>query len=141
MKDMIDSTKENIEWIKPIKGHEEYLITNTGMVWSRKSQIWLKPWEGDKEGHLRIYLGGKTPLIHRLVYQAFVGLIPKGYVVHHIDYNPINNLYTNLKVMTRAEHIRLHHKGQKCSQITKQKIGKANKGKVAWNKGIKKNKN
>ena len=40
---MIDSTKQSIEWIKPIKGNEQYWITNTGAIWSTISNIWLKP--------------------------------------------------------------------------------------------------
>jgi len=34
--------------------------------------------------------------------------IPQGYVVHHIDEDKLNNDYTNLELLTRAEHIRVH---------------------------------
>lgn len=143
--DMIDSTKENIDWIKPIKGHEDYLITNNGMIWSRKTKIWLKMTTNDEKSHLQAQLDNDyRSFVHRLVYQTFIGPIPKGYVVHHIDHNPINNLYTNLKAMTLAEHIRLHHegkpspmKGKTMSQQAKQKMSKDKKGKISPKKGKK----
>ena len=128
--DMIDSTRESIEWIKPIKGHEDYLITNNGMVWSRISNRWLKPWKGDEKGHLQIDLGNNyEPYVHRLVYQTFVGPIPKGFVVHHLDKCPENNNVRNLKAMTQSDHSILHNEGRVVSQQTKQKISRANKGK------------
>lgn len=129
--DMIDSTKENINWIKPIEGHEDYLITPNGMVWSRKMNIWMKPGK-ENGGHLQIKLDDNyQPYIHRLVYSTFVGQIPQGFVIHHIDQDPSNNLYTNLKAMTEAEHLSLHHKGKKKgphSQEHKKKIGLKSKG-------------
>ena len=128
MKDMIDSTKESIEWIKPIKGHEQYWITNNGMVWSRKRNIWKKLKIVD-DRHLTVNLDNDQPLVHRLVYQHFVGSIPEGYVIHHVDECSTNNLYTNLKAMTQAEHMQIHHKGKKRSQQSKQKMSKAKKGK------------
>lgn len=36
------------------------------------------------------------------------GEIPNGFVVHHIDKNPMNDLLTNLELLTRAEHINKH---------------------------------
>lgn len=34
--------------------------------------------------------------------------IPKGYVVHHVDMNPKNNVPINLWLMTRSSHAKLH---------------------------------
>ena len=34
-------------------------------------------------------------------------------VVHHIDWNPLNNSPENPTVVTRSEHMRLHQKGQR----------------------------
>lgn len=34
--------------------------------------------------------------------------IPKGYVVHHCDFDPSNNDFNNLVVLTVAEHMSLH---------------------------------
>ena len=91
------------------------------------------------------------------------GKIPKGYIIHHIDGNRKNNDISNLKMMTKLEHDRLHNcgkkrifteewknnmskthlgkepnnKGKKTNEETKIKISEANKGKIPWNKGKK----
>lgn len=46
--------------------------------------------------------------VHRLVAQTFIGDIPKGYVVHHIDMNKKNPYYKNLLICSRTEHMRIH---------------------------------
>lgn len=50
-------------------------------------------------------------VIYRLVYQLFVGPIPKGYVVHHKDHNKLNDKLDNLVLMTKSDHMRLHQTG------------------------------
>lgn len=63
-------------------------------------------------GHLciSVKLEGKfvNILVHRLVYELFVGKISKDYIVHHIDGNKYNNNVNNLQVMTQSDHARLH---------------------------------
>ena len=44
--------------------------------------------------------------VHRLVYEAFRGPIPKGYVIDHIDNNPLNNKISNLRIVTQKENVR-----------------------------------
>ena len=46
----------------------------------------------------------KTERIHRLVYETFVGKIPKGYQIHHKDGNKQNNMLENLVMLTPKEH-------------------------------------
>lgn len=43
-------------------------------------------------------------LIHRLVVETFIGAIPKGLVVNHIDANKLNNVLSNLEVITAKEN-------------------------------------
>lgn len=50
----------------------------------------------------------KTCRIHHLVYEAFKGAIPKGFVVHHKDGNKQNNRVSNLELLTAKEHIHKH---------------------------------
>lgn len=47
---------------------------------------------------------------HHLVLCAALGLteIPSGWSVHHIDKNPLNNDITNLALITRKGHSKLH---------------------------------
>lgn len=43
-----------------------------------------------------------------LVWTVFNGPLPKGYVIHHKDFNSLNDRLDNLVIMTISEHIRLH---------------------------------
>ena len=47
--------------------------------------------------------------IHRACWEAYWGMIPKGYVVHHVDGDKLNNEIENLQCMTRSEHSSYHH--------------------------------
>ena len=69
-------------------------------------------------GHLRVGLNGATCDVHRLVMEVFVGPVPTGCEILHIDHNPSNNRVTNLKYGTRSENIKMdfaagtrNHKG------------------------------
>lgn len=73
----------------------------------------------NNNGHRAIGCGHSNYCIYHLVYELFVGPIPKGYVIHHIDFNKNNDIVDNLKMMTKAEHNSIHHKN-----------------KEAWNKGL-----
>jgi len=66
---------------------------------------------------------GKRMRLHVAMYLEKHGLdtLPEGYVVHHRDFNPLNNTLKNLRLMTAVEHNRLHSslrkrnkKGQFC---------------------------
>ena len=46
----------------------------------------------------------KKTLIHNLVAKVFLGEIPEGYVVDHINNNPSDNYVTNLQIVTVAEN-------------------------------------
>lgn len=45
-----------------------------------------------------------TTRIHTLVAKHFIGEIPKGYHVHHIDGNKQNNKVTNLSIISAKDH-------------------------------------
>ncbi len=44
----------------------------------------------------------------RLVYEKYYGPLPKGYLVHHIDGDSLNDAPENLMAMTRRDHVTLH---------------------------------
>lgn len=44
--------------------------------------------------------------VHRLVADHFIGPVPKGSVINHIDYNKANNRVENLEIVTQSENVR-----------------------------------
>ena len=64
----------------------------------------------DERGYVRVATGHPRgyEYEHRLVVQAAGVDIPDGYVVHHRDGDTTNNELSNLEVMSRADHNRVH---------------------------------
>lgn len=50
---------------------------------------------------------GVMKYVHRLMYETFVGEIPNGYEINHIDGNKSNNKISNLELVTPSQN-RLH---------------------------------
>lgn len=67
--------------------------------------------------------------VHTVVAMRYLNYF-EGCVVHHLDENTGNNQVSNLVVMTRREHASFHAKQNLTFNLF-------NKGKVAWNKGLK----
>lgn len=81
---------------------------------------------------------GKTFKVHRLVVTSFIGPIPRGMVVNHINENKLDNRLSNLEICTQKKN--MNHgsckariseslKGRKLSEEHKRKISESNKGK------------
>lgn len=51
--------------------------------------------------------------IHRLVWEKFVGTIPKGYEIHHRDHNCGNNVLWNLDCVTHQQNMDEYYKYKK----------------------------
>jgi len=85
----------------------------------------------------RIKINGKNLKLHRYVWEQFYGLIPEGYVIHHIDNNKHNNKIENLQIMTHSEHSSLHNKDWNPNDITRKKMSESKKGKPSNRKGKK----
>ena len=109
---------ENVEKWKPLKGHENYLISSfgrcvskervilmkNGMIYHRKRQLLLPHDNGN--GYLAYLIDGKHRYIHRLVAQAFIPNPDNKEQVDHIDGNKSNNHLDNLRWTTRSENLR-----------------------------------
>lgn len=108
--------------IQKIKGFSRYELDmsdfsdvkvfslNYRRMGSRKQ---LKP--GNPNDHLMFNLlndEGKFIImyLHQLVWRQFNGEIPKGFDVHHINFNPSDNRPENLVLLSHPEHIKLHAK-------------------------------
>lgn len=59
------------------------------------------------------YVTGKNTRLHRLIWEAHNGEIPKGYDIHHIDGNKLNNAIENLQCLPHSEHLAMHMKANK----------------------------
>jgi len=63
----------------------------------------------NSQNYFWIEINGKTLSDHRLIVEFYNdAYIPKGYVVHHKDFNAQNNKPENLIIMSREEHDRYH---------------------------------
>lgn len=88
---------------KDIKGYEGlYQVSNLGRVRNKKTKKILKTWL-NQYGYIRVSLhkNGKQKwhLVHRLVYEAFIGEIPNGMQVNHKDENKENNVLSNIDTL------------------------------------------
>ena len=67
-------------------------------------RVWL-----DASGHRRtMNRSGKITSVARTCWETLRSPIPHGYVVHHIDNNPLNDGIDNLACLPRGEHSSLH---------------------------------
>lgn len=121
---------------KTVKDYEGlYEVSNLGRVKSLKRK-WCKgqilkgsPIPNPKISYLGVSLSNierLTKYIHILVYEAFVGQIPKGYDVHHKNHNPLDNRLENLELLKESEHCKENNEKrikrviEKCSKTVMQ---------------------
>lgn len=99
------------EIFKKIPEFPNYLVSNLGRVCSIRNGIRefkkLRPCSGRAE-YLNVTLWDKgikkKICIHNLVAKIFIGEVPEGYIVDHIDNNPSHNYVTNLQIITLKEN-------------------------------------
>jgi hypothetical protein len=108
--------------IKQITEIPDYYITNTGQVFSTR----ISP-RYNKKGEMRqvrpkltkggyLYIGGYSGngadkkrnwlRIHRVVYQEFVGPIPQGMEIDHINNIKTDNRLENLQMLSKLDNVR-----------------------------------
>lgn len=90
---------------KAIKEHEEYLISDSGRVYSLKSKKYLKP-RKRLNVYYEIHLGrdNETYLIHRLVADAFIPNPNNLETVHHVNHVRGDNRAINLRWLSNSEN-------------------------------------
>ena len=108
---------------RDVPGFPGYQVGDDGSVWSqwklgptrRRGEEWRQLHFGYKpDGYclVKLYSGigrKRTRTVHQLVLQAFVGPIPSGQEVRHLDDNKKNNRLENLCYGTRSENLLDRH--------------------------------
>jgi len=61
---------------------------------------------GYKQSKLRKDKKRYNRYVHRLVWESFIGIIPKGYELNHIDHDKSNNQLSNLELVTHSENLK-----------------------------------
>ena len=61
----------------------------------------------DERGYYYNSTHGKI-YMHRYVWEYYNGPIPKNHEIHHIDFDRSNNDISNLQLMTKSEHRKIH---------------------------------
>lgn len=100
--------QEKSQW-KPIPNFSWYLISNKGQVYDRISNRIVSQ-NYNSCGYKRVRIvddeGNRRQMfVHRLVYMAFIGEIPKGMQINHKDECKVNNDVENLEVVTPSQNI------------------------------------
>jgi len=101
--------------IKDIPGYEGlYAITDDGRVFSYKRNRFLKPYvnrskrwgvHGRPLVKLRSDGGYKVWFVSKLVYMTFIGELPKGSDIDHINGIKKDNRKSNLRALSRSENM------------------------------------
>lgn len=94
--------------MREIKDFPNYYISETGVVTNKNTGRLLRQSSNGK-GYLQLSLSncGKssTRVVHRMVYEAYVGEIKEGMEINHIDGNKKNNSVNNLEQITHLENV------------------------------------
>lgn len=138
------TTPPPLEIIEPIKDFPLFRVSNLGRVYKESGDNFklVKPRE-NKDGYLRVFLtrtgvkrGGlnksnahKSKVfpqsIASLVYGTFIGELPQGYEIDHINCNRQDNYSTNLLAITKSCNVEKsfkHNIGAKLSSISNDKL-------------------
>jgi hypothetical protein len=89
----------------------------TGEVTKMGKTDWCK----QKHGHMLVSVGGVHYKAHRLAWFYMTGAWPKNHI-DHIDGNPTNNRWDNLRDVTRSQNLRNQHRTKRaCCGVYKRK--------------------
>lgn len=107
---------ENELW-KVVPFANDYSVSNFGRIkhtWKNGNEYLLKPYLYNNDVVVKIH--DKRHRFPRLIWEVFVGEIPDGHIVVHIDFCQMNNDLTNLKCMPPKEN---GHRTARFSKLNK----------------------
>ena len=107
------NTNLNIEWKQIVVDGipSMYSITEYGNIRNDHTMRIIKPCTNTSDRpFVCLYINGsaKVILIQKLVYEMYIGPIPDGMTIDHIDENFLNNHYTNLRLLSREDNIKAY---------------------------------
>lgn len=118
---------------KPIKIDARYEVSNDGQVRKQinathpernKPYVYLRQ-QTDRDGYKKVNINRKNYLVHRLVFESFVGPLTAGLVVCHRNNDRASNRPENLLQATQKENIghkKLHGTWQSAERHPNAKI-------------------
>lgn len=123
--------------LKDIEGYENYMISNTGMVFNKKRNVYLKPVLNERYMVVLLYKNNKRKqfYVHRLVANAFCEKKEGKIIVNHKDFDKTNNHHSNLEWVTTRENIMHFLRSEyyiprKMSEVAKRKMVNSKQKKV-----------
>lgn len=124
---------------KSVPNFEDYYATIDGKIYSTKTKKFLKP--GTSENgykYVSLCKKGKTKnmFVHRLVWSAFKGIIPKGLQINHKDENKQNNNLSNLELVTPKENTNFGTRNQRIAEALKKEITLFNENESLYFKSL-----
>lgn len=89
-----------------VRSVDRVIVTDAGVEKRLQARI-LKSGMNRRHRHVALCRGdgGRSFRVHRLVMEAFVGDLPEGMEVRHLDDDPDNNRLSNLVYGTRSENV------------------------------------
>ena len=87
------------------KGQLVYVVEFDGVEYRRypsgkHGNYYYHKWKENGQYH--------SKMLHHAIFEKAHGFIPDGMVIHHKDFNPLNNDLSNLVMLTVAEHMQIH---------------------------------
>ena len=117
------------EELRNIENYPDYFVGEFGNVYSTRVSPKLNPtgrfyklklWDAHPSGYLNAGIYNQPGVknkhyyrVHRLIWEAFNGPIPDGYVVDHINGDKKDNRLENLQLLTWSENLLKYHRVDK----------------------------
>jgi len=140
--ELVQVTLDNGEVVRCTSNHPFMLrsgeYTEAGKLQPGDSMMPLY-WRRDRYGYelIKSNVGGKWIHTHRLVAREVLNegeVLSSALVVHHRNFDRLDNSPWNLEVMTEAEHIALHQRYMYEGMLSEESKARARAGREAWRK-------